>query len=38
MLGTTGFGKKVIRHREEEKYMEGHLERIRNARPTTTGF
>jgi hypothetical protein len=31
-------GKKVIKRREEDKLFEGHLERIRNARPNTTGY
>jgi hypothetical protein len=31
-------GKKAIRRREDEKYLEAHLERIRNPRPSTSGL
>lgn len=38
MLGGLGVGKKAIRRREEERYLEGHLDRIRNVRPSTTDY
>lgn len=31
-------GKKVIKQREDDKLLEGHLQRIRNARPSTSAW
>ena len=38
MYGGLPKGKKVLQRKEEERKMEGHWDRIKNARPNTTGW